>query len=96
MKHYPSSVLQGAEGKPCGRTWLESTSCRPAHFAELESCLAHFNATSVTPGTWIIHSDYCVEALWVALRMILDDTERLFLAPLEEGFQAQNIDIGVI
>jgi hypothetical protein len=58
----------------------------------LDARLSTLNARRIAPGVWLIHSDYCIEALDTALRTLLDDRDQFFAAPIEEPFVFHNLN----
>lgn len=63
------------------------------HLEDVEARLAHLNATRIVSGVWLIRSDHAPEALWTALRAMLDDWESFFLLAVDEDFYSHNLEI---
>jgi hypothetical protein len=62
-----------------------------AHLEQVESRLACLNPQRIIPGVWLIHSDYSIEALYTALRTLLDDSAVFFAVSVGEDFVTHNL-----
>jgi hypothetical protein len=57
----------------------------------LDARLSILNARRIAPGVWLIHSDYCIEAMDTALRTLLDDRDQFFAAAIDENCVSHNL-----
>ncbi|MCS7025050.1 MAG: hypothetical protein NZV14_09620 [Bryobacteraceae bacterium] len=64
-----------------------------AHFREVEARLANLSAERIFAGVWLIRSDYGTDAIAAALRALLGDDERFFVALLDEDFRSHNLRV---
>jgi hypothetical protein len=66
-----------------------------AHFREVDARLSEFSPEILIAGVWLIRSDYGTDAIATALRTVLGDDERFFVALLDEEFRAHNLQLTI-
>lgn len=65
----------------------------PSHLLQLQELLAVLEPVPLLEGLWLVHSDFACEALFTAIRTLLPDDERFFVATLDERIMAHNLEL---